>query len=133
MMVVMWGLIAILGVGFDWFEYSAFEDVFYVFMLSAVHLLWIASVIAMLLERNAKKWLRVLNTIAPLAINVIVVLVLCISAAIPREVWHGMSAFLKDDLPMILVSCSAIYCVLVWIINTVVVLRARTDFGMYSD
>ena len=133
MMVVMWGLIAILGVGFDWFEYSAFEDVFYVFMLSAVHLLWIASVIAMLLERNAKKWLRVLNTIAPLAINVIVVLVLCLSVAIPAEVWFEMSAFLKDDLPIILVSCSAIYCVLVWIINTVVVLRARTDFKNISD
>lgn len=133
MMVVMWGIIAILGVGFDWFEDFAFEDAFYVFMLSAVHLLWIASVIAMLLERNAKKWLRVLNTIAPLAINVIVVLVLCISAAIPREVRLEMSAFLKDDLPIILVSCSAIYCVLVWIINTVVVLRARTDFKNISD
>ena len=122
--VVIAGLVAILAVGFDWFHGSRFEDVYLMTVVALVHMLWIASMIAMMMDRHAKKWLRSLSVSAPLVINGVVMLFLLLESYLPRRVIMEMDRTYTEDIPIVVLICSVAFVILVWLINTFVVLRA---------
>lgn len=121
-MIVVFGLIAI---GLDWFEGSSFEDRYTVSLCCFVHILWICSVIAMLLEPSIKRWQRVLNVMAPLLINGAVVLGCCIEVYIPWNLTKLLGPTIAEDIPTIgLIGCM-VFPVVVWIINIFTVLYTQ--------
>lgn len=121
----LFGLIAIFGNAFKWFDIYDFEDKYFISLFACVHMLWISSIIAMLLERTNKKWLRILNILAPLVINGAIVLALCLDAFIPWEVRQSINPIIREDIPLIVICLCIALPILVWMINTVVVLRAN--------
>lgn len=124
-MIVVFGLIAIIAVGLNWFEGSSFEDRYTVSLCCFVHILWICSVIAMLLEPSIKRWQRVLNVMAPLLINGAVVLGCCIEVYIPWNLTKLLGPTIAEDIPTIgLIGCM-VFPVVVWIINIFTVLYAQ--------
>ena len=128
------GVIAVLSVLaifsgiFGWFENTYWEDCYFITALGSIHMLWISSVIAMLLEKDLARWHRTINILAPLIINGAIVLALLLEVYIPREVIYQLSRTLTEDIPEMGFILSIIFVFAVWIINTIVVLRtiART-------
>ena len=128
------GVIAVLSVLaifsgiFGWFENTYWEDCYFITALGSIHMLWISSVIAMLLEKDLARWHRTINILAPLIINGAIVLALLLEVYIPREVIYQLSRTLTEDIPEMGFILSIIFLIAVWIINTIVVLRtiART-------
>ena len=128
------GVIAVLSVLaifsgiFGWFENTYWEDCYFITVLGSIHMLWISSVIAMLLEKDLARWHRTINILAPLIINGAIVLALLLEVYIPREVIYQLSRTLTEDIPEMGFILSIIFVIAVWIINTIVVLRtiART-------
>jgi hypothetical protein len=126
------GVIAVLSVLaifsgiFGWFENTYWEDCYFITVLGSIHMLWISSVIAMLLEKDLARWHRTINILAPLIINGAIVLALLLEVYIPREVIYQLSRTLTEDIPEMGFILSIVFVITVWIINTVVVLRSRT-------
>ena len=128
------GVIAVLSVLaifsgiFGWFENTYWEDCYFITALGSIHMLWISSVIAMLLEKDLARWHRTINILAPLIINGAIVLALLLELYIPREVIYQLSRTLTEDIPEMGFILSIIFVFAVWIINSIVVLRtiART-------
>lgn len=123
------GVIAVLSVLaifsgiFGWFENTYWEDCYFITALGSIHMLWISSVIAMLLEKDLARWHRTINILAPLIINGAIVLALLLEVYIPREVIYQLSRTLTEDIPEMGFILSIIFVIAVWIINTIVVLR----------
>lgn len=128
------GVIAVLSVLaifsgiFGWFENTYWEDCYFITVLGFIHMLWISSVIAMLLEKDLAGWHRTLNILAPILINGAIVLALLLEVYIPMEIIYHLSSTLTKDIPEMGFILSIIFVIAVWIINTIVVLRtiART-------
>ena len=128
------GVIAVLSVLaifsgiFGWFENTYWEDCYFITVLGSIHMLWISSVIAMLIEKELARWHRTINILAPLIINGGVVLAFLLEVYIPREVIYRLSRTLTEDVPMMCLILSLIFVIVVWLINTIIVLRtiART-------
>ena len=118
------GMVGILGVGFDWFYGSRFEDVYLITVVALVHMLWIGSVIAMMMEKHVKRWLRRLSVLAPLVINGVVMLFLWLEIYLPRRVIMEMDKIYTEDIPIVVLIGSVALVIVVWLINTFVVLRA---------
>ena len=121
-------IIGILVGIFYWYSDYAFVTIYAITVFAFVHMLWICSVIAMLLEKELPRWHRTINILAPLIINGGIVLALLLEAYIPREVIYQLSRTLTEDIPMMGLMLSIIFVIAVWIINTIIVLRtiART-------
>ena len=121
-------IIGILVGIFYWYSDYAFVTIYAITVFAFVHMLWICSVIAMLLEKELPRWHRTINILAPLIINGAIVLALLLEAYIPREVIYQLSRTLTEDIPMMGLMLSIIFVIAVWIINTIIVLRtiART-------
>ena len=123
------GVIAVLSVLaifsgiFGWFENTYWEDCYFITALGSIHMLWISSVIAMLLEKDLARWHRTINILAPLIINGGIVLALLLEAYIPIDVIYQLSRTLTEDIPMMGLILSIIFVIAVWLINTIVVLR----------
>ena len=123
------GVIAVLSVLaifsgiFGWFENTYWEDCYFITALGSIHMLWISSVIAMLLEKDLARLHRTINILAPLIINGAIVLALLLEVYIPREVIYQLSRTLTEDIPEMGFILSIIFVIAVWIINTIVVLR----------
>ena len=128
------GVIAVLGVLaifsgiFGWFENTYWEECYFITVLGSIHMLWISSVIAMLLEKDLARWHRTLNILAPILINGAIVLALLLEVYIPREVIYQLSRTLTEVVPTIGLILTIAFVIAVWFINTIIVLRtiART-------
>ena len=119
---VIFGFVAILGVGFDWFEHLQFQRYYFVLCGSCIHMLWISSVIAMLLDKGIKKWQRVLNALAPILINLSLLLILyAVYILSPGFI----SDILTEDVAILAFIGSLVFSIVVWLINTFTVLRAK--------
>ena len=116
-------VLAIFSGIFGWFENTYWEDCYFITVLGSIHMLWISSVIAMLLEKDLARWHRTINILAPLIINGAIVLALLLEVYIPREVIYQLSRTLTKDIPEMGFILSIIFVIAVWIINTIVVLR----------
>jgi hypothetical protein len=121
-------ILGIIGCIFSWFSHNYFMVIYTITTFALVHMLWISSVIAMLLEKDLARWHRTINILAPLIINGAIVLALLLEAYIPREVIYQLSRTLTEDIPIMGFILTIIFVLAVWIINTIVVLRtiART-------
>lgn len=119
------GIVAVMGVGFNWFELYGLGEMYNTCLFSGIHILWICSVIAMLQEPEIRKWHRVLNVIAPIMINAVVVIALSFAVLIPRDLWYRIGSDLLDNLLMIGLIVSGVFVIAVWLINTFMVLRSR--------
>ncbi len=121
-------ILGIIGGICNWFNNNDFMGIYTITTFAFVHMLWISSVIAMLIEKELARWHRTINILAPLIINGGIVLALLLEAYIPREVIYQLSRTLTEDIPMMGLMLSIIFVIAVWIINTIVVLRtiART-------
>ena len=123
------GVIAVLSVLaifsgiFGWFENTYWEECYFITVLGSIHMLWISSVIAMLLEKDLAGWHRTLNILAPIVINGVLVLWVLVAAYIPNHIEYRLGRIITDDIPIIGIILSLIFVVAVWIINTIVVLR----------
>lgn len=123
------GVIAVLSVLaifsgiFGWFENTYWEDCYFITVLGSIHMLWISSVIAMLLEKDLAGWHRTLNILAPILINGAIVLAFLLEVYIPMEIIYHLSSTLTKDIPEMGFILSIIFVIAVWIINTIVVLR----------
>lgn len=122
------GVIAVLSVLgifsgiFGWFENTYWEECYFITVLGSIHMLWISSVIAMLLEKDLARWHRTINILAPIIINGGIVLALLLEAYIPIDVIYQLSRTLTEDIPMMGLILSIIFVIAVWLINTVAVL-----------
>ena len=128
------GVIAVLSVLaifsgiFGWFENTYWEECYFITVLGSIHMLWISSVIAMLLEKDLAGWHRTLNILAPILINGAIVLALLLEVYIPREVIYQLSRTLTEVVPTIGLILTIAFVIAIWFINTIIVLRtiART-------
>ena len=113
---------------FGWFENTYWEECYFITVLGSIHMLWISSVIAMLLEKDLAGWHRTLNILAPILINGAIVLALLLEVYIPREVIYQLSRTLTEVVPTIGLILTIAFVIAVWFINTIIVLRtiART-------
>ena len=84
-------VLAIFSGIFGWFENTYWEDCYFITVLGSIHMLWISSVIAMLLEKDLAGWHRTINILAPILINGAIVLALLLEVYIPREVIYQLS------------------------------------------
>ena len=121
-------ILGIIGGICNWFNNNDFMGIYTITTFAFVHMLWISSVIAMLIEKELARWHRTINILAPLIINGGIVLALLLEVYIPREVIYQLSRTLTEDIPEMGFILSIIFVIAVWIINTIVVLRtiART-------
>lgn len=123
------GIIAVLSVLaifsgiFGWFENTYWEDCYFITVLGSIHMLWISSVIAMLLEKDLAGWHRTLNILAPILINGAIVLALLLEVYIPREVIYQLSRTLTEVVPTIGLILIIAFVIAVWFFNTIIVLR----------
>ena len=126
--LILFTILGILSAIFHWFENRYWGECYIVTTFGFIHMLWISSVIAMLLEKDLARWHRTLNILAPILINGAIVLALLLEVYIPREVIYQLSRTLTEDIPEMGFILSIIFVIAVWIINTIVVLRtiART-------
>jgi hypothetical protein len=116
-------ILGIIGGICNWFNNNDFMGIYTITTFAFVHMLWISSVIAMLLEKELPRWHRTINILAPLIINGAIVLALLLEVYIPREVIYQLSRTLTEDIPEMGFILSIIFVIAVWIINTIVVLR----------
>ena len=121
--LILFTILGILSAIFRWFENMYWDACYFVTVFGSIHMLWISSVIAMLLEKDLARWHRTINILAPLIINGGVVLALLLEAYIPIDVIYQLSRTLTEDIPMMGLILSIIFVIAVWLINTVVVLR----------
>lgn len=124
------GLVLLIVVGiisytFDWFEQFYWADCYLVTSLCFVHMSWICSVVAMLLEKQIPKWHRMLNIFAPVIINAVFVVICLLAVCIPRPIMHRLNNTITDTIPTIAVCMSAAFILVIWLINTIIVLRNR--------
>ena len=121
-------ILGIIGGICNWFNNNDFMGIYTITTFAFVHMLWISSVIAMLIEKELARWHRTLNILAPILINGAIVLALLLEVYIPREVIYQLSRTLTENIPEMGFILSIIFVIAVWIINTIVVLRtiART-------
>ena len=124
--LILFTILGILSAIFHWFENRYWGECYIVTTFGFIHMLWISSVIAMLLEKDLVRWHRTINILAPLIINGGIVLVLLLEAYIPIDVIYQLSRTLTEDIPEMGIMLSIVFVITVWIINTVVVLRSRT-------
>ena len=117
-------ILTLLSGIFGWFENTYWEDCYFITVLGSIHMLWISSVIAMLLEKVLPRWHRKLNILAPIVINGVLVL-LALNAIL--QIDYRISNFVEDFLCLCLL-ISIVFVIIVWLINTIIVLRtiART-------
>ena len=116
-------VLAIFSGILGWFENMYWDGCYFVTVFGSIHMLWISSVIAMLLEKDLARWHRTINILAPLIINGGIVLALLLEAYIPIDVIYQLSRTLTEDIPMMGLILSIIFVIAVWLINTIVVLR----------
>ena len=121
--LILFTILGILSAIFRWFGNMYWDECYFVTVFGSIHMLWISSVIAMLLEKDLARWHRTINILAPLIINGGVVLALLLEAYIPIEVTYQLSRTLTEDIPMMGLILSIIFVIAVWLINTIVVLR----------
>ena len=121
--LILFTILGILSAIFHWFENRYWGECYFITTLGFIHMLWISSVIAMLLEKDLAHWHRTINILAPLIINGGIVLVLLLEAYIPIDVIYQLSRTLTEDIPEIGIMLSIVFVIAVWIINTIVVLR----------
>ena len=121
--LILFTILGILSAIFYWFENMYWGECYIVTTFGFIHMLWISSVIAMLLEKDLARWHRTINILAPLIINGGVVLALLLEAYIPIDVIYQLSRTLTEDIPMMGLILSIIFVIAVWLINTIVVLR----------
>ena len=119
-------ILGIIGGICNWFNNNDFTGCYTITTFAFVHMLWIGSVIAMLLEKELARWHRMLNILAPIVINVVVVLWALFAVCLPSGLVDRLGRTMTDDIPVIGVILSLIFAITVWIINTVLVLRSRT-------
>ena len=126
--LILFTILGILSAIFHWFENRYWRECYFITTLGFIHMLWICSVIAMLLEKDLAGWHRTLNILAPILINGAIVLALLLEVYIPREVIYQLSRTLTEDIPEMGFILSIIFVIAVWFINTIIVLRtiART-------
>ena len=124
--LTIFSLLAIIGACFSWFRFGYFEDKFLICLLSSIHLLWICSVVSMLLEKSVQRWLRIMNIIAPLIINGAIVLAMIIVGFMPDYLMRDFEYTNIYDLLMVVFFLSIAFPIVVWLINTFVVLRSKT-------
>ena len=126
--LILFTILGILSAIFHWFENRYWGECYIVTTFGFIHMLWISSVIAMLLEKDLARWHRTLNILAPILINGAIVLALLLEVYIPREVIYQLSRTLTEDIPEMGFILSIIFVIAVWFINTIIVLRtiART-------
>jgi hypothetical protein len=120
-------ILGIIGGILGWFENTYWEDCYFITVLGSIHMLWICSVIAMLLEKELPRWLRTLNILAPSVINGVVVCIILLSAYIPRPIMQCLDDTITDTITMIAIGLSAAFIIVVWTINTIRVLRANSN------
>lgn len=121
--LVVFTILTLLSGIFGWFENTYWEECF-ITVLGSIHMLWISSVIAMLLEKVLPRWHRKLNILAPIVINGVLVL-LALNAIL--QIDYRIPNFVEDFLCLCLLM-SIVFVIIVWLINTIIVLRtiART-------
>ena len=122
--LILFTILGILSAIFYWFENRYWGECYIITTFGFIHMLWISSVIAMLLEKELPRWLRTINILAPILINGAIVLILLLEAYIPIDVIYQLSRTLTEYIPMMGVILSFIFVIIVWIINTVAVLRS---------
>ena len=117
-------ILGIIGGIFNWFSHHNFRGIYTITTFAFVHMLWISSVIAMLLEKDLAGWHRTLNILAPIVINGVLVL-LALNAIL--QIDYRIPNFVEDFLCLCLLM-SIVFVIMVWLINTIIVLRtiART-------
>ncbi|MBQ5775337.1 MAG: hypothetical protein IIW05_05645 [Paludibacteraceae bacterium] len=125
--IVSFIILGIMGGICCWLENTYFGDCYWMTVFGSIHMLWISSVIAMLLEKQLPKWQHTLNILAPLTINGIIVLSFLLSTYIPYEAMNHLRRTITEDVPMIFFILSIIFVIVVWLINTIVVLRSRVQ------
>ena len=117
--------VGIVGGVLNEYDNRYWEDCYLVTAFGFVHMLWISSVITMLLEKQLPKWHRTINILAPLTINGFIVLTLSLETYIPRQFKTFVENTFIVDLSMLVLYLSIIFIIIVWLINTVIVLRTR--------
>jgi hypothetical protein len=125
--IVSFIILGIMGGICCWLENTYFGDCYWMTVFGSIHMLWISSVIAVLLEKQLPKWQRTLNILAPLTINGIIVLSFLLTTYIPYEAMNHLRRTITEDVPMIFFILSIIFVIVVWLINTIVVLRNRVQ------
>ena len=122
--IICFVIIGIIGGIFNWFSHHNFRGIYTITTFAFVHMLWISSVIAMLLEKVLPRWHRKLNILAPIVINGVLVL-LALNAIL--QIDYRIPNFVEDFLCLCLLM-SIVFVIIVWLINTIIVLRtiART-------
>ena len=122
--IICFVIIGIIGGIFNWFSHHNFRGIYTITTFAFVHMLWISSVIAMLLEKVLPRWHRKLNILAPIVINGVLVL-LALNAIL--QINYRIPNFVEDFLCLCLLM-SIVFVIIVWLINTIIVLRtiART-------
>ena len=117
-------ILTLLSGIFGWFENTYWEECYFITVLGSIHMLWISSVIVMLLEKVLPRWHRKLNILAPIVINGVLVL-LALNAIL--QINYRIPNFVEDFLCLCLLM-SIVFVIIVWLINTIIVLRtiART-------
>ncbi|MEE1096411.1 MAG: hypothetical protein UH084_07585 [Paludibacteraceae bacterium] len=122
--LVVFTILTLLSGIFGWFENTYWEECYFITVLGSIHMLWISSVIAMLLEKVLPRWHRTLNILAPIVVNGVLVL-LALNAIL--QIDYRIPNFVEDFLCLCLLM-SIVFVIIVWLINTIIVLRtiART-------
>ena len=110
-------ILGIIGGIFAWFCHHIFRNIYTVTTFAFVHMLWICSVIAMLLEKELPRWHRTLNILAPIVGNGVLVL-LALNVTLQNRIPNLVEDFLCLCLLM-----SIVFVIIVWLINTIIVLR----------
>ena len=131
-------ILGIIGGIFGWFKHNYFMGIYTITAFACVHMLWVSSVIAMLLEKDLVRWHRMLNILAPIVINGVLVLWALLAVYIPSDWAYRLGRTITEDIPIIGVVMSLIFVITVWIINTVVVLRSsarskQNQISSHSD
>lgn len=119
-------VIGIIGYVLTWFRLPYEHDCYWFTAIGFAHMSWICSVVAMLLEKQIPKWHRLLNILAPIIINGVVVLMCLLIAYIPEHVMPRLNDVITDTIPTIAICLSLAFLVIVWLINTILVLRTKT-------
>ena len=119
-------ILGIIGSIFGGFNDDDFIVSYTITTIAFVHMLWISSVIAMLLEKDLVRWHRTLNILAPIVINGVLVLWALLAVHMPCVLTCSFESTITEEIFIIGVFLSLIFVITVWIINTVVVLRSST-------
>lgn len=117
--IICFVIIGIIGGIFNLFSLHNFRGIYTITTFAFVHMLWISSVIAMLLEKVLPRWHRTLNILAPIVVNGVLVLLALYTQV---ELTYNIPNFIEDFLLLCLLM-SIVFVIIVWLINTIIVLR----------